>query len=120
MKRTLKCAVIGALVGVTALGAIAPAWSAPVMSSTTALKSATPSDVSDVRYRGGRRYYRNDGAAIALGVLGVVGAVAATQAYRRQNRGYGYGGYGNPGYYQQGYAYGPRYGYGPSYYGRSW
>ena len=84
------------------------------------LRSAVPSDITDVRYRGG--YYHDNGAGVALGVLGVVGAVAAASAYRHHPYGYGY--YGNPGYYQQGYAYGPRYyGNGPGYYGdhrRGW
>ena len=116
---TLNRTVVIAIAGAMALGAIAPAWAAPVLSNAAALRSAVPSDITDVRYRGG--YYHDNGAGVALGVLGVVGAVAAASAYRHHPYGYGY--YGNPGYYQQGYAYGPRYyGNGPGYYGdhRGW
>jgi hypothetical protein len=109
----MKRAIAIAITGVTVIGAISPAWSAVVLSNTAAVKAAVPSTVTDVRYSG-RRYYRNNGAGVALGILGVVGAVAAASAYRHNSYGYGY-----PGYYQQGYA-NPY--YGPGYYGRhnSW
>jgi hypothetical protein len=113
-KQTMKRAVVFAIAGATVLGAVTPAWSAPVLSNTAALKTAAPSALTDVRYRG--RYYRNDGAAVALGILGVVGAVAATSAYRHNyysGPGY-YGSYGYPGYYGQPYG-GPY--YGPANYG---
>jgi hypothetical protein len=112
--QTMKRVLVAAIAGATALGAVTPSWSAPVLSSTTAVKAAAPSALSDVRY-GYRGHYRNDGAAVALGVLGVVGAVAAASAYRRNA-------YGYPGYYQRGYGgpyYGPvNYGYRHGY--RSW
>jgi hypothetical protein len=91
------------------------------LSSTTAVKAAAPSAVSDVRYRyRNRGYSRNTGAAVAVGVLGVAGALAARSAYQRNS--YGYPGYYQqgyaPGYYQQGYG-GPYDGYarGPANYG---
>jgi hypothetical protein len=110
--KTMKRVIVIAIAAATAFSTGTPAWSAPVMSSTAALKSAVPSAVTDVRYR---RYYRSNGAGAALGILGVVGAVAS--AYR--HNGYGYDGYGRPygypAYYQQGYG-GPY--YNPGYYGR--
>lgn len=113
-KQAMKRASIVAIAGAVALGAAAPSWAAPVLSSTTAVKEAAPSAVSDVRYRGYRGYrgghYRNNGAGIALGVLGVAGAVAGAAAY----------GHGNPGYYRHGYSGGGPYdGYarGPASYG---
>jgi hypothetical protein len=107
MKRTLIIAIAGTI----ALGAATPSWANPVSSASTAVKEAAPSSVSDVRYRyRNRGYYRNDGAAVALGVLGVAGAVAAGSVYRHNSYG--------PGYYQQGYG-GPYEGYarGPANYG---
>ena len=112
-RQSMKRAVVIAVAGAVALGAASPSWAAPVLSSTTAVKAAAPSAVSDVRYRGHRRYYRNNGAGIALGILGVAGAVAGAAVY---NNGY----YGDRGYYRQGYyGGGPDYGYGggPNYYG---
>ena len=112
--QTMKCALVGAIAGTIGLGAVTPSWSAPVSPTTTAVKAAAPSAVSDVGYRN-RGYSRNAGAAAAVGVLGVVGALAAQSAY--QHNSYGYAGYGQQGYYQQGYA--PGYyqqGYAPGYY----
>jgi hypothetical protein len=110
--QTMKRALVIAISGTIALAAVTPSWSAPVLSSTTAVKAAAPSAVSDVRYRyRNRGYYRNNGAAVALGVLGVAGAVAARSDYRHNS-------YGYPGYYQQGYG-SPYNGYarGPANYG---
>jgi hypothetical protein len=109
--QTIKRALVVAIAGATAFGAMTPAWSAPVMTSAASVAAAVPLQISDVRYyRGGnyRGYRNNNGAAIALGVLGVVGAVAAASAYRHNRYGYnrGYGGpygYGNQGYYGRPY-----------------
>ena len=109
--QTMKRALVIAIAGTIAVGAATPSWSAPVLSATTGVKAAAPSAVSDVRYRyRNRGYYRNNGAAIGLGILGVAGAVAAGAAYRH-NYGYGdgyyqrgYGAYGSP--YDNGYGYG--------------
>jgi transposase len=107
-QQTMKRAVVIAIAGAVALGAATPAWAAPVLSSTTAVKAGAPSATSDVRYYRGR-HYRNNGAAIGLGILGVAGAVAGAAAY---------GAYGHPGYYRQDYyGGGPYYGGGGPYYG---
>ena len=81
-KQTIKHAVVGAIFGTVVLGSISPSLAAPVSSSTTAFKQATPSDVTDVRYRRyyGRRYY-NPGAAIGFGILG---AAVGAATVRRQ------------------------------------
>ena len=106
--RTIRATSL-AIALAAALGAAGPTWAAPVLSMTTAVKDAAPSAASDVRYYRGR-YHRNDGGAVALGILGAVGAVAAASAYNR-----------GPYYQPQGYYYGggPQYGYGPGagYYG---
>ena len=117
--QTMKRALVAAIAGATALGAVTPSWSAPMLSSTTAVKAAAPSALSDVRY-GYHGYDRNrgvNGAAVALGILGIAGAVAASSAYRQ--RPYGYGAYDG------GYGYGGGPYYGPANYGyrhgyRSW
>ena len=114
-KQTIKRAVVGAIFGAVLLGAIFPSSAAPVSSSTTAFRQATPSDVTDVRYRRyyGRRYY-NPGAAIGLGILGAaVGAATIGSGYGYYGPGYGY--YGEPGYYTPGY-YGNPYPYRRRYY----
>ena len=124
INRTMKCGLVVAVAGTIVLGAVTPSWSAPVPSSTTAVKAAAPSDVSDVRYRGRGHYraYRNNraGAGVALGILGAAGALAAGAAYRHNSYGPGYYAYGpgynayGPGYYQQGYG---GYANGPGNYG---
>jgi hypothetical protein len=82
--------------------------------------STGTSDATDISAR--RRYYRGGGgAAAAAAFAGIVGtgiAIAATQNRRDYyyDRGYGY--YGGPAYYGEGYAPGPYYG-GPGYY-RGW
>jgi hypothetical protein len=111
--QTMKRALVIAIAGTIGLGAVTPSWSAPVSATTTTVKAAAPSAVSDVRYRNRNRgYSRNTGAAVAVGMLGVAGALAARSAYRHNS--YGYPGYDqqgySPGYYQQGYG-GPYDGY---------
>jgi hypothetical protein len=118
--RTMKHGLVVAVAGTIVLGAVAPSWSAPVLSSTTAVKAAAPSEVTDVRYRN-RGHYRHNrayrhngaGAGVALGILGAAGALAAGAAYRHNYYGPGYYSYG-PGYYQQGYG---GYANGPGNYG---
>lgn len=125
INRAMKRGLVVAVAGTMVIGAVAPSWSAPVLSSTAAVKAAVPSDVSEVRYRGrgqyrGTRAYRHNGVGpgVALGILGAAGAMAAGAAYR--HNGYGYGSYGpgynsyGPGYYQQGYG---GYANGPANYG---
>jgi hypothetical protein len=109
--QSIKRALVVAIAGATAFGAITPGWSAPVMTSAASVAATVPLQITDVRYyRGGnyRGHHNNNGAAIALGVLGFVGAVAAASAYRHNGYGYNRGyrdprGYGNPGYYGQPY-----------------
>lgn len=101
-----------------------PSKAFPVLTDTVAVKSSTPSLITDVRYYGrgygGGRYYgygRGYGGAAAAGIIGglaagvIVGSIAA-------NSGYGYGPYAySPGPYGP-YEYDPGpYDHGPAYYG---
>ena len=101
-----------------------PSKAFPVLTDTLAVKSSTPSLITDVRYYsrgyGGGRYYgygRGYGAAAAVGIIGgiaagaIIGSIAA-------NSGYGYGPYAySPGPYGP-YEYDPGpYDHGPAYYG---
>jgi len=101
-----------------------PAKAFPVLTDTVAVKSSTPSLITDARYYGrgygGGRYYdygRGYGGAAAAGIIGglaagaIVGSIAA-------NSGYGYGPYAySPGPYGP-YEYDPGpYDHGPAYYG---
>lgn len=101
-----------------------PSKAFPVLTDTVAVKSSTPSLITDVRYYGrgygGGRYYgygRGYGGAAAAGIIGgiaagaIVGSIAA-------NSGYGYGPYAySPGPYGA-YEYDPGpYDHGPAYYG---
>ena len=97
--RTLAVATAGAL----AVTAVTPSLAAPVMSNTTAVKSAVNGDVIDVRWRG-----RGVGLGIAAGVAGaaIAGAAAANSYYGP--------GYYAPGYYDGYYATAPGY-YAPDY-----
>jgi hypothetical protein len=95
-KETMKRAVVIAIVGVVALGAVTTASAAPALSSTTAVNNAAPSSVIDVRYYHCRHYRHYYGPGVALGALAVAGAVAGAATY-------GNGYYGNRGYYGQGY-----------------
>jgi hypothetical protein len=59
-KETMKRAVVIAIAGAVALGAVSTASAAPVLSSTTAVNNAAPSSVIDVRYyRAGAATYGN-------------------------------------------------------------
>ena len=108
-KETMKRAVVIAIAGAVALGAVTTVSAAPVLSSTTALNNAAPSSVIDVRYyRHGN--YRNYGPGVALGALGAAAAIAGAATYR--NGYYGDRYYGDRGYYGRNYyGSGPYYGY---------
>jgi hypothetical protein len=113
-QQTMKRAVVIAIAGAVALGAVTTASAAPVLSSTTALNNAAPSSVIDVRYyRHG--YYRNYGPGVGLGVLGAAAAIGGAATYGNGyygNRYYGNRYYGNRGYYGRSYyGGGPYYGY---------
>jgi len=87
-------ALVLATAGAIAATAVTPSFAAPVLSNTTAVKSAVNGDVIDVRWRG-----RGVGLGIAAGVAAgaLVAGAAAANAYDP----YYYGGYYNaaPGYY---------------------
>lgn len=125
----MKSAILKYVLGVSVSCAFAisysnPSKAFPVLTDTVAVKSSTPSLITDVRYYGrgygGGRYYgygRGYGGAAAAGIIGgiaagaIVGSIAA-------NSGYGYGPYAySPGPYGA-YEYdsGP-YDHGPAYYG---
>ena len=104
-QQTIRHAVAIAVAGAITLGATSPSWAVPQVAGTAAISAATSSATTEVRYRGGYRgrYYRNNGAGVALGILGVAGAVAGVAAYDS---------YAGPRYYRQGYYGGPGPGYG--------
>lgn len=125
----MKSAILKYVLGVSLSCAFAisysnPSKAFPVLTDTVAVKSSTPSLITDVRYYGrgygGGRYYgygRGYGGAAAAGIIGgiaagaIVGSIAA-------NSGYGYGPYAySPGPYGA-YEYDPGpYDHGPAYYG---
>jgi hypothetical protein len=108
-KETMKRAVVIAIAGAVALGAVTTASAAPVLSSTIAVNNAVPSSVIDVRYYRHRHYRNYYGPGVALGALGAAAAVVGGVTY-------GNGYYGNRGYYGPGYyGGGPYYGDGPYY-----
>src|SRR6187549_4098108 len=108
----MKSAILKYALGVSVSCAFAisysnPSKAFPVLTDTLAVKSSTPSLITDVRYYGrgyghGGRYYgygRGYGGAAAAGIIGglaagvIVGSIAA-------NSGYGYGPYAySPGPY---------------------
>lgn len=85
-----------ALVTLLVCGAAVAASASPLASQASALATAAPTDLVDVRYRG-----RAGGAVVAGVALGIIGALAATAA----SRPYYYGPY----YYAPPYYYGPVY-----------
>ena len=125
----MKSAILKYALGVSVSCAFAisysnPSKAFPVLTDTVAVKSSTPSLITDARYYGrgygGGRYYgygRGYGGAAAAGIIGglaagaIVGSIAA-------NSGYGYGPYAySPGPYGP-YEYDPGpYDHGPAYYG---
>jgi hypothetical protein len=110
-KQTMKRAVVIAIAGAVALGAVTTVSAAPLRSSTTALNNAAPSSVVDVRYYRHRHYRNHYGPGVALGAVGAAAAIAGAATY-------GNGYYGNRNYYGGGPYYGsggPYYGGGPYY-----
>lgn len=110
IKRGIAISISGALV----LSVIEPAWAAPVLSNTAAVKSSLPSDIETVRVR-------NRSGAVAAGVaIGIMGALVASSAARSRTYYYYGPAYPTGPYYYSPYGYGPySYGpyYGPGYYG---
>jgi hypothetical protein len=108
------------LSGAMILGAIGTSGAAPVLANTTAVKSALPTDVSDVRWRRSGRNAAIAGFAAGT-ILGLGVAAASRPHYYYDSPGYAY----DPYYYDSGPAYyyesAPAYGYAPSrsYYSRS-
>ncbi|HEX3082819.1 MAG TPA: hypothetical protein VHQ86_06275 [Candidatus Saccharimonadia bacterium] len=128
----MKSAILKYVLGVSVSCAFAisysnPSKAFPVLTDTLAVKSSTPSLITDVRIYGrgyghGGRYYgygRGYGGAAAAGIIGgiaagaIVGSIAANNGYY-----YGPGPYAySPGPYGA-YAYDPGpYDQGPAYYG---
>ena len=123
----MKSAILKYVLGVSVSCAFAiscsnPSKAFPVLTDTLAVKSSTPSLITDARYYGrgygGGRYYdygRGYGGAAAAGIIGglAAGAIVGSMA---ANSGYGYRPYAySPGPYGP-YDPGP-YDHGPAYYG---
>ena len=123
----MKSAILKYVLGVSVSCAFAisysnPSKAFPVLTDTLAVKSSTPSLITDARYYGrgygGGRYYgygRRYGGAAAAGIIGglAAGAIVGSMA---ANSGYGYRPYAySPGPYGP-YDPGP-YDHGPAYYG---
>lgn len=125
----MKSAILNYVLGVSVSCAFAisysnPSKAFPVLTDTVAVKSSTPSLITDVRYYGrgygGGRYYgygRGYGGAAAAGIIGgiaagaIVGSIAANSGYRYGPYAYSPGPYGA-------YEYDPGpYDHGPAYYG---
>jgi hypothetical protein len=109
-KQTMKRAIVIAIAGAVALGAVTTVSAAPVLSSMIAVNNAVPSSVIDVRYYRGH-HYRHYGPGVALGAVGAAAAIAGAAAYGNgyyDNRNY----YGGGPYYGSG---GPYNGGGPYY-----
>ena len=125
----MKSAILKYVLGVSVSCAFAisysnPSKAFPVLTDTLAVKSSTPSLITDARYYGrgygGGRYYgygRGYGGAAAAGIIGglAAGAIVGSMA---ANSGYGYRPYAySPGPYGP-YEYDPGpYDHGPAYYG---
>ena len=116
--KVLARSVVGIGVAcVIALTSLSPAAAAPVMTSTAILKSAAPSDVVDVRWRGRRGGAVAAGVAAGLIVGGIAAAAASPRYYDHGPRAYHYGG---PVYYAPPPVYvepAPVYAAPPAYYG---
>jgi hypothetical protein len=109
--RTMKSTIALGVAGALAIAAASPSWAAPVPSNTAALKSAAPTETTDVRYF----RHRGVGPGLLFGglALGLAGAALASPYYYDDGPVYGYG-------YGPGYDYGPGYAYGPDYVGPGW
>ena len=70
--------IVAGVAGALTLAALSPGKAAPISAGASALKDAAPSDVIDVRWRGGRRWgYYGGGFATGL----AIGAIAARPYY---------------------------------------
>jgi hypothetical protein len=106
MKRAslIRAAIGSGTAAFIAVSGMAPAYAAPVLSNTAAVKVLATDRVVDVRWVGGRRG-GGWGGAVAAGIIGglVLGAIASAPYSYGYGPGYGYAPYG--------YAPSPYYGY---------
>jgi hypothetical protein len=118
MRTSTKLIALG-LAGALSIGAAAPSFAGPLMSSGAAVRQAAPDHVTDVRWRG-----RGIGPGLAFGLAAgaLVGAAVASRPYGPDYyyEGAPYGAYEGP-VYAEPYAYEPvvpapgYYGYGYRY-----
>jgi hypothetical protein len=105
MRTSPKLIALG-LAGALSIGAAAPSFAGPLMSSGAAVRTAAPDHVTDVRWRG-----RGPGPGLAFGLAAgaLVGAAVASRPYGPDyyyEGGPAYGAYEGP-VYAEPYAYEP-------------
>ncbi len=79
MRLSTRLIALG-VAGAFSIGAAAPSFAAPVMTSTAAVKAAAPDHVTDVRWRGRGRGI-GPGLAFGLAAGALVGATVAARPY---------------------------------------
>lgn len=79
MKTLMTSALALGLAAAVTIGAATPGLAGPMMSHSAAVKQAAPSDVSDIRWRGGRSWGPGIGLGLAAGAF--IGAAVAARPY---------------------------------------
>jgi hypothetical protein len=125
MRTSTKLIALG-FAGALSIGAAAPSFAGPLMSSGAAVRTAAPDHVTDVQWRGRGRGI-GPGLAFGLAAGALVGAAVASRPYGPDyyyEGGPAYGAYEGPVYaepdvyapvYQTPRYYAPSYGYGQCY-----
>ena len=79
MKKPISIAIVATVSALTALSNVETTWAGPLPVGTAGLKTATASEIVDVRYRRHRRHYRRN-EAIAAGIMfGLLSAAIASR-----------------------------------------
>jgi hypothetical protein len=103
MKKPISCAIVATVSALTVLSGLETVSAAPLPVGTAGLKTATVSDVVDVRYRRHRRHHRRNDAIAATIMFGLLSAAIASRYHDDDDYDYDYPSYGYYGGHYRGH-----------------